>query len=233
MKSHEGRPLPPGQRAKASFPRYGLVHFAPRWPSPPAEPRLVVRGDVAAPCEIRLSELAGLPRREETADLHCVATWSHLDIRWGGYRFRDVYEGLIVGRAKPQADVRHLWLKGADGFSASLFLEDALADDVLLADALDGQPLPLEHGAPLRMVAPGHYGYKSVRHLCEIGLHRELRPGFGGPLVHPRGRVTAEERSRYLPGVFYRRLYRALVPLTLWLHARLGAANRPARRDGT
>lgn len=233
MGSHETRPLPPGQRAKDSFPRYGLVRFASRWPKPPAEPRLVVRGDVEVPCEIFLSEMAGLPRREETADLHCVATWSRLDVRWGGYRFRDVYEELVLGRAKPQAGVRHLWIKGADGFSASLFLEDALADDVLLADALDGQPLPPEHGAPMRMVAPAHYGYKSVRHLCEIGLYRELRTGFGGPLVHPRGRVSAEERSRYLPGVFYRYVYRVLLPLTLRLHARLGAANRPARWDGT
>lgn len=231
MDSSEARTLPPGQRAKATFPRYGLVHFAPRWPRPPADPRLLVLGDVAAPCELRLSTMAGLPRREQIADLHCVATWTRTDIRWGGYRFRDLYEKLVVGRAQPSAEVRYLWLKGADGFSASLFLEDALADDVFLVDALDGQPLPLEHGAPWRLVAPAHYGYKSVRHLSEIGLYRKLRPGFGGPLVHPRGRVSAEERSRYLPGVFYRYLYRLLLPLTLRLHARLGARNRPRLRD--
>ncbi len=84
----------------------------------------------------------------------------------------------------PDPEVKHLWFEGADGFSASLLLDDPLAQDVLLADGLDGQPLPLEHGAPLRLVAPAHYGFKSVRHLRTIGLYLRLRPGFGGPLVH-------------------------------------------------
>jgi len=228
MEGRVERALPPGQRVKADFPRYGLPSFAPRWPTPGTDPRLQVVGDVASPCEIRLSDLAPLPRREQVSDLHCVATWSRLEIRWGGYRIRDVYESVIAPRAKPHPEVRYVWLKGADGFSASLLLEDALADDALLADALDGKPLAPEHGAPVRMVAPAHYGYKSVRHLCAIGLYRELRPGYGGPLVHARGRVEWEERSRYLPGVFYRYLYRAVLPFTLWLHRRLGAAGRIA-----
>jgi DMSO/TMAO reductase YedYZ molybdopterin-dependent catalytic subunit len=220
------RGLPPGQSAKSDFPRYGLTWFARRWPQPSLQPRVEIFGDVMKPCEIHVSELALLPRREEVSDLHCVATWSHLGIRWGGYRFRDVYERVIVPRTNPHSDVRHLWFQAADGFSASLFLEDVLADDVLLADAIDGRPLQLEHGAPLRVVAPAHYGYKSVRHLKRIGLYRTFKAGFGGPLVHPRARVEREERSRYLPGAFYRRLYRAVLPLTLWLHHYLGEGGR-------
>jgi DMSO/TMAO reductase YedYZ molybdopterin-dependent catalytic subunit len=221
--------LPPGQRARPDFPRYGLPSFAGRWPTPAPRPALKIIGDVAVPLEIAISELTSLPRREQRSDLHCVATWSRLGIRWSGYRFGDVYRELIAPRTKPSPEVQHLWLQGADGYSASLLLEDALADDVLLADGLEGEALSLEHGAPLRLVAPAHYGYKSVRHLRTIGLYRRFRPGFGGPLVHPRARVALEERSLYLPGPFYRHLYRALLPLTLWIHQRLGrrARSRP------
>ena len=49
-----------------------------------------------------------------------------------------------------------------------MLLEDALADDVLLADRLDGAPLDAKHGAPVRLVAPAHYGFINVKHLCRI-----------------------------------------------------------------
>ena len=41
-----------------------------------------------------------------------------------------------------------------------------------MADHLDGQLLPIEHGAPLRLIAPAHYGYKSVKHLHRIEFWR-------------------------------------------------------------
>ena len=40
--------------------------------------------------------------------------------------------------------------------------------DVLLANELNSQPLTVEHGAPLRLIAPKHYGYKSVKYLCRM-----------------------------------------------------------------
>jgi DMSO/TMAO reductase YedYZ molybdopterin-dependent catalytic subunit len=124
-----------------------------------------VFGGVQTPCEVALEDLAELPRHEQTSDLHCVTTWSRLGLRWGGYRLRDVYERLIVPRTKPDPDARCLVITGLDGYRASLLLEDALASDVLLADRLDGEEIPIEHGAPIRVVAPGHYGDKSVRHM--------------------------------------------------------------------
>jgi DMSO/TMAO reductase YedYZ molybdopterin-dependent catalytic subunit len=228
VRSGSHRRLPIGQRERVDFPRYGLLRFADRWPQYSSEGAIEIFGDVTNVLAFALQELSALPYREQQSDLHCVATWSRLGLSWGGYRFRDVYEQVIVPRTIPKPGVRHLWVQGADGFSASLPLEDALADDVLLATALDRRPLPLEHGAPLRLVAPAHYGYKSVRHLKRIGLYRRFRAGYGGPLVHPRARVSLEERSRHLPGAFYRRLYRAVLPWTLRLHRHLGNRGRPA-----
>jgi len=85
---------------------------------------------------------------------------------------------------------------------------------VLLADRLDGEPLSIAHGAPLRLVAPAHYGYKSVKHVNRIEFWRDsrhYRPVGFRFMVHPRARVAREERGRWIPGWALRYLYRPLV----------------------
>jgi DMSO/TMAO reductase YedYZ molybdopterin-dependent catalytic subunit len=82
-------------------------------------------------------------------------------------RFADFFEH-VAGRSRPTDDVRLVVFHGDDGYRCSLPLEDLLAADVLLADTLDGAPLGIEHGAPVRLVAPAHYGYKNVKHLRRI-----------------------------------------------------------------
>ena len=204
-----GRQLPKGQRVRSDFPRMGLPQYLARRVSVPSLPSLRIGGEVAAPCELAVGELGSVQRRDQVSDFHCVFTWSRLGLRWGGWALRDVYEQLIVPRAQPSSSVRYLKFIGADGFKASLALEFALADDVLLADALEGQPLSLEHGAPLRLVAPAHYAYKSVKHLCAIELCSRYPPPFRGGgvvLVHRDGQVEREQRSQLLPAAIYRRL---------------------------
>jgi DMSO/TMAO reductase YedYZ molybdopterin-dependent catalytic subunit len=210
--------LPKGQHALDHFPRMGLPkRLAVRAPVP-AAPSLRV-GDV----ELSAADLATVPRREQVSDFHCALTWSRLDVRWGGWALRDVYEQLNV----PRDDVRYLKFVAADGFYASLALEFALADGVLLADTLDGEPLPFEHGAPWRIVAPAHYGYKNVKHLCAIELHARYPSPFGGGgglLQHRDALVAREQRGQILPGVVYRHLNAFARP------AGLRAAGRLTRR---
>ena len=139
-------------------------------------------------------------------------------MRWGGWALRDVYEQLIVPRARPADDVRYLKFVGADGAYASLALRFALADGVLLADTLDGEPLTLEHGAPWRIVAPAHYGYKSVKHLCAIELCARYPSPFGGGggiLQHRDALVEREQRGQVLPGFVFRYFSAAARPAGL------------------
>jgi len=209
--------LPPGQFELAEFPRFGLDPFADKFPNEIAHIRLQIAGDVATPCELG-DELAELPRVEQTSDFHCVTTWSRRALRWSGYRFRDLYEQLIVPRAQPEPAARFVVLRGQDGYRSALPLEDLLADDVLLADRLDGAPLPLEHGAPVRLVAPAHYGYKNLKHLSAIELWRDERnyhPPGRRFMDHPRARVAHEERGRGLPGWLLRYLYRPFIRSTI------------------
>jgi DMSO/TMAO reductase YedYZ molybdopterin-dependent catalytic subunit len=224
-----GGRVPKGQRPLADFPRFGLPRRLARRVSVPAEPSLRIGGEVARPCELAVAEFASVPRRDQVSDFHCVFTWSRLGLRWSGWRVHDVYERLIAPRARPTGPVRYLKFVGADGFYASLALEFALVEDVLLADTLEGEPLSLEHGAPLRLVAPAHYGYKSVKHLRAIELHSRYPSPFrggGGLVAHRDALVEREQRGLLLPGVAYRRLYALARP------AGLRAARRLTRRRG-
>ncbi len=214
--------LPPGQRAIADFPRFGLDQFARRFP--PETARIEIRCSGAVASEVLLADaLQNLPRVEQISDFHCVTTWSKRGLRWGGVRFADFYEQVIVPRAQPQPEAACVILRGQDGARTSMLLADLLAPDVLLADTLDGAPLPLAHGAPLRLVAPAHYGYKSVKHLSRLEFRRDDH-GFRASglrfMQHPRARVAWEERGRWFPGWFLRYLYRPLIGGTVKRFAR-------------
>ena len=203
-----GGALPPGQRALSSFPRYG-THFARRDPAVPAHPRIELTGPEIAD-ELDGAALREMPRVELVADFHCVAGWTARDVVWEGVRFRDVYERCVATNRAAATSISHVRAFGRDGFRAVLNLDDALNDDVLIADRLDGAPLPIEHGAPFRLVSPSQYGYKSVKWLERIELHTEEpsdaheRPFMTALLkpvgMHPRARVWHEERHWLFPG---------------------------------
>src|SRR5206468_22508 len=94
-------------------------------------------------------------------------------------------------------------ITGAVGKSFAL----PLAEDVLIAERLDGRPLDGDHGAPARLVSPNQYGFVSTKHLCRIELHTaEPSENYHpSPIIdlglhllkpHPRARVWEEERHR-------------------------------------
>jgi DMSO/TMAO reductase YedYZ molybdopterin-dependent catalytic subunit len=209
--------LPPGQYEIDEFPRFGLSQFARRFPKELHQVRLTIAGDVGESVAVS-DELRELPRVDETADFHCVTTWSSRALRWSGIRFSDFFERIVAVRARPAPDATFVILRCQDGYAVSLRLEDLLAPSVLLADGLNGEPLTIEHGAPLRLVAPAHYGYKSPKHLRGIEFWRDenrYRPAAFRFMDHPRARVAFEERGRRVPGWLLRYLYRPLVRPTI------------------
>jgi DMSO/TMAO reductase YedYZ molybdopterin-dependent catalytic subunit len=234
--------LPPGQGVARTFPRFG-VHFTDPIPEVPPQPSIEVRGAVAAPFDLQIADLQEMPRRTLVADFHCVAGWSVRDLRWEGVPFRTIWEDSILPKAEPQSEITHLVFVGLDGYKSTLIIEDALADDVLIADRLDGAPLPGEHGAPARLVSPKQYGYMNTKHLSRIELHTREPAGawhpsglraFGLSLVapHPRARVDLEERHGQLPAWSIRFVYRRLVLPILAPLMRPGARRGPENPVG-
>ena len=136
--------------------------------------------------------------------------------------FAEFYRLRIEPALRPGALVTHVEFRGLDGFRSVITIEDALDDDVLLADHLDGEPLGNDHGAPLRVVSPAQYGYMSTKHLCRIDVHTAAPTGGPRSFVldvllhsHPRARVWAEERHGTLPGRVVRPFYRAVAMVML------------------
>jgi DMSO/TMAO reductase YedYZ molybdopterin-dependent catalytic subunit len=206
-------PLPPGQRARDDFPRFGATPYADRFPAQAERVCLHIGGDVHSPLTLEQA-WAELPRTEVRADFHCVTTWSHRGLVWGGVRFADVYRQVVLPLSGAAPDATFVVMRAQDGYRSSLPLQDLLADDVLLADTLDGKPLPIAHGAPLRLVAPAHYGYKNVKHLDRLEFRRSsagFRPVGPRFMAHDRARVALEERGQGVPGWVLRWLYRPLI----------------------
>jgi DMSO/TMAO reductase YedYZ molybdopterin-dependent catalytic subunit len=212
--------LPPGQRKVDGFPRFGGP-FKP--PTVPANPALEISGAVREPVTVALSELSTLPRTELTADFHCVAGWSATGLHWEGVGFTTFYRSIIEPQLSPTTPVTHVVFCGLDGYRAIVHIDDALQNDVLLADRLDDAPLSLAHGAPLRLVSPQQYGYLSAKHLRAIEIHTSappIPPGFVLFRQHPRARVWREERNGLLPTTVVRPIYRSLIRPFIWLSTR-------------
>ncbi len=208
--------LPAGQIARDDFPRFGLTQYAERYPARPNHRALSITMP-GRETHVLDDALAGLPRTTQLADFHCVTTWSRLGLRWSGVRFSDFVRERIAPLPGFAATFPGVIMRAQDGYRTSMLREDLMADDVLIADTLDGEPLSIAHGAPFRLVAPGHYGYKSLKHLtaiefCSVAPH--VNKGLLAFLDHPRARVAREERGRWLPGGLLRRLYRPFIPRT-------------------
>lgn len=129
----------------------------------PATWRLSVVGMVDTPLELTFDDLVGMGLDEYSVTLTCVSNEVGGDLvgtaKWWGVPIRDVLRA-----AGPAAGADMVLSRSVDGFTASTPLESLTDDglDAILAVAMNGEPLPLEHGFPVRMVVPGLYGYVSA-----------------------------------------------------------------------
>jgi DMSO/TMAO reductase YedYZ molybdopterin-dependent catalytic subunit len=162
--------IPPGQYLTERFPvlTYG------RNPSFDLEQwSLSIFGEVEEPFSLRWDELMALPQVDVTVDIHCVTRWSKLDTTWTGVRVRDLLERA---RIKPSGTYAVAHCDG--GYTTNLPVEALYDDDVLVAHSYDGRPLEHDHGAPLRLLVPKRYFWKSAKFLRQLEILTEDRQGF-------------------------------------------------------
>ncbi|MGI8553935.1 MAG: molybdopterin-dependent oxidoreductase [Dehalococcoidia bacterium] len=157
-------------------------HFA-KW-------RLEVGGLVEQSLQLSLADLEQMPRQSQITKHVCIQGWTGI-AEWTGVPLRDLLEQC---RPLPAAryDVFHALddkrlsepVLGAGGyFYETIDLELARQPQTLLAYAMNGQPLPIEHGAPLRLRVETQLGFKMVKYLRAIEFvddYRTLGQGQGG-----------------------------------------------------
>jgi len=139
----------------------------------PEDWTLTVDGEVENPVVLTWDDFMDLPQTADTSDFHCVTTWSRLDMHWKGVRLLD-----IAALVQPKEKATHILCYGYDDYTTNVALEEALKPDVLLAHTVDGQPLPREHGGPVRMITPQLYAWKGSKWIRQITFLPFNKPGF-------------------------------------------------------
>jgi DMSO/TMAO reductase YedYZ molybdopterin-dependent catalytic subunit len=130
---------------------------------------LTVDGLVGTPLRLDRTAWLALPRAEETIDLHCIEGWSMPDLHWEGVRVMD-----LLQRVSPRPEGRFVSFHAYGGrYANSLTLEEALAPQAILADRLNGAPLPAAHGGPLRLMVPTQLGNKNVKWVARVEVAAE------------------------------------------------------------
>jgi DMSO/TMAO reductase YedYZ molybdopterin-dependent catalytic subunit len=162
--------LPPGQRRVDNWP---VLDLGVQPHVTTADWRLAVDGAVENPLDLDWAAFLALPQIEDVSDIHCVTQWSRYDNRWQGVSTRTIAE-----TARPTPDARHVILHSHDGYTTNLELAHFLDEDCLLAHSHDGAPLSREHGAPVRLVIPRWYFWKSAKWLKRIEFSAVDSPGF-------------------------------------------------------
>jgi DMSO/TMAO reductase YedYZ molybdopterin-dependent catalytic subunit len=164
------RKLPPGQDPTEKFPvlTYGQTPRVSR-----EEWRFVVWGLVEQEKDWLWNEFMALPQTKLRADFHCVTHWSRFDDEWEGVLFKDLIKHIQL-----KADAKYVMQHAYGGYTTNLPLHWMLEEDVLLAHTLNGQPLPAEHGGPMRVFTPRRYAWKGAKWIRGLEFLAKDKPGF-------------------------------------------------------
>ena len=135
--------------------------------------RLVVDGEVNNPLSLGMQDIQQMPLTATTIRHVCVEGWAAI-VQWGGVRLRD-----IIALAQPKGNVGYVYFQSADGYYESWDIASALHPQTLLAYQKNGQPLPIDNGAPLRLASPIKLGYKQSKWVTRIVLVNNLLPAKG------------------------------------------------------
>jgi DMSO/TMAO reductase YedYZ molybdopterin-dependent catalytic subunit len=124
-------------------------------------------------------DLLQLPATDEYATLECVSNTINIpgglisNAKWTG-----VSLATVLARAGPTSDAEFVVLRCADGYSVGIPIHQALLPGVLLAYRMNDEPLPNEHGFPLRAIVPSKYGMMHAKWVTEIEVLNRIYLGY-------------------------------------------------------
>jgi len=182
------RALLPGQSLAKEFDRRDISSFPATGTTNPGDPsyryfskdyaqlqasglenwRLSIEGRVARPGLYSLKHLQRFPSRTQITRHMCEEGWTAI-AEWTGVPLH-----LVLQSAGILKTARYVNFYGFDGYMESVDMLDAFHPQTILAYAMNGRDLPLQHGAPLRVRVETQVGYKSAKYLQRIVVTDEF-----------------------------------------------------------
>lgn len=170
LNAHGKPKLPPGQHEVKNWPVLDLGHH----------PKIALgdwRLEIAGECEqaqtLSWDDFLSLPQIEDVSDFHCVTTWSRFDNHWRGVQLSE-----LLTHCQMCSTAKYVLFEAYDGYTTNLSIEEASKPDVLLVHTWENQPLPKEHGGPVRVITPQLYAWKGAKWIKKITLLQTDQLGF-------------------------------------------------------
>ncbi len=136
-----------------------------------------VKGMVENPIQFSYADIRKLPAINQMLTLECISNppdgTAISNATWTGVKLRPILE-----RAKVKRGAKFVAMRGADGYHTVLPVEELMRQENFLPYLMNGDPLPAEHGYPLRIFIPGKYGMKQPKWITELEFADHEIPGY-------------------------------------------------------
>ena len=124
---------------------------------------------------ITLDEIKALPKTEIVFDFKCIEGWSQVT-HWGGVKFSDFAQKYNLSQ---QTQMKYIGLMTPDkGYYVGIDMPAILHPQTILCYEMNGSPLPMNQGYPLRLIIPVKYGIKHLKRIGTIYFSNERPPDF-------------------------------------------------------
>jgi DMSO/TMAO reductase YedYZ molybdopterin-dependent catalytic subunit len=190
-------PAQPGEVLVTPNADFYTVAYNSEAPALPGDWKLAVGGNLDKPTTLTLDQIKSMPSVEEMRTLECISNPAGgpliSNAVWKGIKMRDLLEQVGV-----RPNTIEIKLESFDGYSTAIPLDLAMDEHSLLVYQMNGQPLPIEHGKPLRCLWPGRYGMKQPKWLTTITAITDKYLGYweqqgwsDAALILPNSRIDA------------------------------------------
>lgn len=140
---------------------------------------LPILGRAANPISLTLDDIRNnYQPREQYVTLSCISGRVGTDListtQWTGASLQE-----ILADVRPEDDARYLHIRSGDGFHETVDMDLIASDErIMLSYAWDGNPIPIDHGFPLRIWIPDRYGMKQPKWITDMELSPDYKPGY-------------------------------------------------------
>ncbi len=124
---------------------------------------------------LTLDDIKALPKTEIVFDFKCIEGWSQIT-HWGGVKFSDF---AVKYHLDPQTQMKYTSLVTPDKkYYVGIDMPSIMHPQTLLCYEMNGEPLPMNQGYPLRLMVPVKYGIKSLKRIGTISFSNERPPDY-------------------------------------------------------